>query len=297
MTELSESASSGGLHAGVPSRRTVDSDALKTLEIELDRSREESDLPALLDVEAAARLLAPSLGGRSRRKAERLGGKAHDAIEQLRRSGAETPEERSRREAREAREAMWVERQAGELLCERSAEVLQLLLHDGREPAEALGELQPLTAADAGGSVRVEIDGAFEPWSQLLVAGFERSRDIYGEVTPVVSVDESREVQRLMKTLAVELMATGADVRGLAADVVPLIAYALFSGILSLALEASPAEMEDTVNDLMLATAPEVGEMTVEARPLFVALFRLAVLIGEAETYVDRLALTPLDSF
>jgi hypothetical protein len=54
--------------------------------------------------------------------------------------------------------------------------------------------------------------------------------------------------------------------------------------------------MEETVNDLILATAGEVAKMPAEERPVFVGLFRLAVLLGEAQTYADRLALVPLDA-
>ena len=238
--------------------------------------------------------MAETSGGRVRRKAERIAQKASGAAGELRRSGIETPEERRDREARESRQAEWEARESRARLSERLVSLLHLLLSDGKPPAESVAVLRGLAMADADGYLRIEIPAIFASSSPLLVEGYEKSRRIFAEVATRALQKEWQSIEQALKTVAVDLMSAGAEVRGLKADVVPLVAYSLFSGHLPDPPDASFSVAAQQVDNLLLSIADDVATMPTHDRPLFIGLFRLAVLIGEAQAYTEKLSMTAL---
>jgi hypothetical protein len=134
----------------------------------------------------------------------------------------------------------------------------------------------------------------FESRSALLVDGFDRSRHIFADVGTEALLDERREIERILKASAVELMTGGADVRGLATNTVPLVAYSLFHGNLPVSSGAASSATIEKINDLLLGIADELSEAPTETRLLLISLFRLVLLLGEAQVYAEKLALVSL---
>ena len=120
------------------------------------------------------------------------------------------------------------------------------------------------------------------------------SRRIFAEVGTEALLDERQEIERLLKSSAVELMTDGADVRGLAANAVPLVAYSLFRGNLPVSSDAASSATVEKINNLLLGLADELSEEPRDTRLLLISLFRLTLLLGEAQEYADKLSLTTL---
>ena len=137
------------------------------------------------------------------------------------------------------------------------------------------------------GYLKIEIPEIFDMSAPLLVDGFERSHRIFQGDARGASEAERLQVERSLKALAVELMTAGAEVRNLANDATPLIAYGLLSGHLT-AAEAVTPERVERVNDLLLGVADEVASLTFTTRLVFLGLYRLAVLLGEGQAFADH---------
>jgi hypothetical protein len=266
---------------------------LKTLEESVSRFRDVPDLAALALVQAKAQALAETSEGRARKKAERIAQKASLITADLRRHGAETNEEREAREVREARNAAWEEKANSTKLMERLVTLLHLLL-GGSSPVEGVAALRGLAMADPDGYLRIEIPELGASSSSLLFGGYEGSRQIFSEVATKSLEKERQTFERALKVVAVDLMTAGAEVRGLEIDAVPLVAYALSRGQLPGPFEALFSSAAERVDNLLLRISDDVSAMPIDARPLFIGLFRLALLLGEAEVYADRLSLTSL---
>ncbi len=267
---------------------------LEMLEEALPRFRQASDLTGLIRVHEEASAVAASSERSTRKRAQRVAKSADATIQELRRSGAETDEERDAREAREAREARWQIRETEAKLLELMVLSLKLLLVDDSDSPDAFTAFRPLASLDDDGDLRVAVTGVFESRSPLLVNGFDRSRRIFAEIGTESLQSERREIEQLLKSSAVGLLTNGADVRGLTANTVPLVAYSLFRGNLPVSpAAASPATVEK-INELLLGAADELSEAPADTRLLLISLLRLALLLGEAQEYADGLSLTSL---
>ena len=264
------------------------------LESEARRLRRAADLAGLIRVQANALAVAEESTGRIRKRAQRAAMKANAGIDHLRRSGIETEEERKAREAREAREASWKAQQDGAKMLERFVAFLQLQWNDGREPPESLAVFQSFVRAQSDGRLQVDIAEPFKLWSLRIIAFYDRSRGIFADVGTQTLRNEQRTIERILKSVAVALMTSGAEVRGLTTDAVPLVAYSLFNGKLPVPPDADTPLTAERVNNLLLSAADEVAAMPVDARHLFLGLLELAVLIGEAQVYAEHLSLTSL---
>ncbi len=279
-----------------PAPRLDDPESLKMLEEAVPRLRQASDLSGLMRVRGDALAVADAeVSERGlRKRAQRVAKRADEAIEELRRSGAETDEERAAREARELREARWQIRETEARLSELMVRSLQLLLNNGSRSPDAVNAFRSFAALDDDGDLRVVLADVFESRSSLLVSGFDRSRRIFAEVGTEALLDERQEIERLLKSSAVELMTDGADVRGLAANAVPLVAYSLFRGNLPVSADAASSATVEKINNLLLGLADELSEEPRDTRLLLISLFRLTLLLGEAQEYAGKLSLTSL---
>lgn len=265
--------------------------AVKLLSDSVAELRESGDVMGLVRVQGLALALADASGGRTRRRSLRVANKASSAAADLRKNGVETPEEREAREARELREARWGARDAKNRLSERFVALLHMILSDDSQPLEGIDVFRQLQVADDEGYVRVEIPDVFESWAPVLVDGYQQTERFYMDDDPGELRRQRETIERHLKSVAVGLMAAGAEVRGLTEDVVPLIAYAIFTQRLPVLPAAETAAAVEKVDDLLLRMADDVSAMPAKTRPLFVGLFRLAMLLGEAQAYSEQLSL------
>ena len=141
--------------------------------------------------------------------------KAHDEIEYLRQNGVETDEERATREARALREARWKDREAGAELHERLTLLLELLLNDGNESTKSITAVHTLSGMSSDGRVKIDITEPLASGLPLILAGYEGSRRLFADVATQTPYDERQAVHSILKSVAVELMTDGADIRGL----------------------------------------------------------------------------------
>jgi hypothetical protein len=275
---------------------------LRALEESLASLRKEGNLDGLAQLHAVADALADTTTGRLSRSAERVAEKASAAVTSLRRKGAETGEERRTREAREAHQASERAREVRTKLLERSTSFLQLALNNGvpatddagGTPSDGVAVFRRLAIADGDGHLRIEIGQFFDSWSRLLVESYERSCALFANVSTGVPTDQRRDVECALKAIAVDLMATGADVRGLTSDAIPLLAYAVFNERLPISPSTTSFDTAEQINNLLLSVADEVSAIPIRTRPILIGLFRLSVLLGEAQAYADQLSLTSL---
>jgi len=273
---------------------TSSHDTLKRLAKSITELRRSSDVDGLRRVQVEAEGLARDSKGRVRRKAERLSRRARSAIDVLRPNGGETPEERAAREIREFREASWKTRQMGVELTGRILSTLRLLLGDDNLESEAATSFTLLTRLDDEERLRIEIPESFKTWLPSIIDGYTRSLSVFSSAGTESLKNERRVVERALKSVAVDLMTHGTEVRGLQEDAVPLVAYALFNGIVPAVPGVDHADTDEQVNDLLLGVADEVAQMLPEDRRVFISLFRLSVLLGEAQAYADHLSLAAL---
>jgi hypothetical protein len=268
--------------------------ALRLIERSVPDLQRASDISGLAHARAEALSLAMESTGRRRKKAQRVAQNAWVAMEGLRQKGVETATERATREIREAQEAGWSARETKRRLSERFIALLHLMLNDGSTPDQSIAILRQLMLVDEDGFLRVEIQPTFESWAPLLVGGYEQSVQVFLELNATTPPRNRAEIERLLKEVAVDLMTAGAEVRGLNADAVPLIAYALFAERLPVAPAVTSAVAVERVNNLLLKIADDVSAMPITKRPLFIVLFKMAVLVGAAQEYAARLSLKSL---
>jgi hypothetical protein len=259
-------------------------DTVKRLERLLPGLRRAADLEGLAQVKAQADRVAAVSGGRTRRRAERLAEKALTAASQVRAAGGESAEERAERVASEAREVRLSAERATTALLGRLGALLHLLLYERSPVAPSFAGLASMAATDGDGFMRVVIPEFIRARSPVLVDGFDRGREIFEHNGQKV---RSAEVERALKTTAVGLVSSGAELRGLSTDAVPLVAYAFVVGALPSAVDSSD-EAARRVDDLVLSASDEISTLPGEARPVFITLLRLSTLLGEADAYAER---------
>jgi hypothetical protein len=173
---------------------------------------------------------------------------------------------------------------AATTLLDRLTALLHLLLFEGSAVSADLAPLEMLASADQDGFLKIEIPASLTSRTENLVAGFEQS---YALFVAVATRETNRTLWRDLKLLAVELVSSGAEVRDVTEDPVPLAAYALFNGQLSFEVESQEA-VADRLDDIMLSFADESAQVPPGERAAFVTLFRLALLLGEAQAFAER---------
>src|SRR5262249_31998435 len=145
---------------------------------------------------------------------------------------------------------------AAELLARLNA-LLHLLLSDGSEIGPELDPATMLATTDSDGFLRVEIPASLQSRSNALLDGFEQSRLLF---VAAGSRKKKPALGQELKVLAVELVASGAEVRNVTEDPIPLVAYGLFVGRLSFDV-ASPGEVAESLDDIMLSFADESAQV------------------------------------
>lgn len=175
-------------------------------------------------------------------------------------------------------------------LSERLVALLHLLLNDGSD-TESMRPFRNLISAGHDGYLRIEKPQEFEAWAPVLVESYDQSHRIFSGLNASTLQGARRDIEQSLKAVAADLITLGAEVRGLSTDAVPLIAYALFTERLPVPTEATSAATTEKVNDMILRLADSISAMNTDVRPLFVGFFRLAVLLGEAQSYSEHLGL------
>jgi hypothetical protein len=181
-------------------------------------------------------------------------------------------------------------------LLDRLVTLLHLLLFEGSAVSSEVGSVEMLAAFDDEGFLQIEIPAELRSRADVLVAGFERSYALFVGAASRKKKRKKQEQQllgRALKALAVELVYGGADLRDSTEDPVPLIAYGLFDGQLSLEID-SQEEVTDTIDDIMLGFASDSANVPSPARASFITLFRLALLLGEAQAFAEHESVTAL---
>ena len=143
--------------------------------------------------------------------------------------------------------------------------------------------------------VRAAVRPLLAEWGSELFDGYDRGRASLADTHLGALRESRRQMERALKALAVELIAEGAEVRGLANDSIPLVAFALVHGHLPTVVGGDQAETEERANDALLSKADFAAALEPRRRPLFLLLHRLAFLLGAAQVYAEQLALTRLE--
>jgi hypothetical protein len=279
----------GNAHAngGDPRRRAsghTSIELFKHLDQTMSELKKGSDLEGLLRLEALALAISDRSTGSTRKKALRLANKTSGAVNQLRQLGIETAVEQADRTKREARENELRAEVAATTLLERLDALLHLLLFEGSALSADLASLEMLATRDRDGFLQIGIPASLTSRGDVLVGGFEQS---YALFVAAAARETNPMLWRELKSLAVELVSRGAEVRDLTEDPVPLVAYALFDGQLSFDVESHDV-VADRLDDIVLSFAGESAELPPGERAAFVTLFRLALLLGEAQACAER---------
>jgi hypothetical protein len=175
-------------------------------------------------------------------------------------------------------------------------ESLLLLLR--RNPDGASQAHEALTAfvvADRNGDEAFDLREPYLQWRHLLDRAYDRAYRMYGDLAHVALAPARTQIERQVKSVAVELITTGAQVRGLAIDAVPLIAFCLLHREIPIGMDTvdSPVS-QDQMNDAVIAIADDIAAMPEAGRGTFIDLYRLSVLLGVAQRYAEELSLTTL---
>ena len=107
-------------------------------------------------------------------------------------------------------------------------ESLLLLLRRSPDGAvQAHEALMAFVIADRNGDEAFDLQGPYLQWRHLLDRAYDRAYRMYGGLERVALGPAQPQIERQVKSVAVELITAGAQVRGLAIDAVPLIAFCL----------------------------------------------------------------------
>jgi hypothetical protein len=118
---------------------------------------------------------------------------------------------------------------------------------------------------------------------------------MYGGLERVALGPAQPQIERQVKSVAVELITAGAQVRGLAVDAVPLIAFCLLHREIPIGMDTAESPVShDQMNDAVIAIADDIAAMPEASRGAFIDLYRLSVLLGVAQRYAEELSLTTL---
>ena len=177
-------------------------------------------------------------------------------------------------------------------------ESLLLLLR--RSPDGSVSSSEALAAfvvTGRNGDEAFDFQGPYGQWRHLLERGYERAYRIYGELTRTPLGAVQVQIERQVKTVAVELITAGAQVRGLSGDAVPLIAFCLLHREIPIGMDTGDSPVsQDRMNDAVIAIADDIAAMPEATRGPFIDLYRLAVLLGVAQRYAEEVSLTALST-
>jgi len=177
----------------------------------------------------------------------------------------------------------------------RLQSVLFLLLYGDDEVTAGDTALQSLAVVNGAGEVVVELNQEFTKWASLLRQGYDEGYETFAATSGPALRDARQQIERTVKNTAAELVTSGAEVRGLAVDAIPMIAFALLHSQIPMGADAATSPVSaDRVNDSVLRIADNVAAMPGSARPLFIDLYRLALLLGFAQRYAEDLEITQL---
>jgi hypothetical protein len=264
-------------------------ETVKRLNASVSELKKASDLDGLLRLQAEALAVSAKTDGRVHRKAKRIANKASGAVNDILDRGGETRlgrDERMARAAREVREPPAPKPpEIGTLeVLTRILNLLHLVLFEGSPIAEEMGLLQGLALFDADGFLKIEFPDPVRAQASTFVKGFEQSRKVFKSAS---YRRDKTDVERALKVLALELISQGAEVRHVGRDSVPLVAYGLFVGRITSDVK-SPTLVSDKIDDVTLSVSNDVASVPPAVRPLFIEVFRLSLLMGEAQAYADR---------
>lgn len=179
----------------------------------------------------------------------------------------------------------------------RLSTLLGLLLADltSDESDNLVALFVQIAAFDRRGDVDLDrgVRARFPQWGQHLRDAYVRGFRAFEAVNTAALGEHRLRMEKSLKAIAVDLLTRGATVRGLGEDAIPLVAYALVHNQLPIgvgtALDAN--ESEERLNDALLSKADFASRMPSDDRAIFFSLFRLAFLLGIAQSYGRALAL------
>ena len=147
------------------------------------------------------------------------------------------------------------------------------------------------------GDEAFDFRGPYGQWRHLLERGYERAYRIYRDLTRTALGAVQVQIERQVKTVAVELITAGAEVRGLASDAVPLIAFCLLHREIPIGMDTADSPVsQDRMNDAVIAIADDIAAMPETTRGPFIDLYRLSVLLGVAQRYAEEVSLAALST-
>jgi hypothetical protein len=175
----------------------------------------------------------------------------------------------------------------------RLRSLLLLLPHAADLPAGD-DALDGLASLNAQGDIAIGAD-AFKPWMRLLGAAYDRGYETFAEVSTHTLRDARQQIERTLRSVAAQLVTVGARVRGLSADAVPVVAFALLHGDIPVGVDAASSPVsQERMDNAVLAIADEVADMARGSRAAFMDMYRLSLLLGVAHRYAEQLSLTTL---
>ena len=181
------------------------------------------------------------------------------------------------------------------LLRERIGQALELLRFDAS--AVEAARISPIFEAMSDVSLEAIKDvarKAFGEWHAPLWDGYLRGARSVTEVSLSSLTDHRRTIERALKSVAVELLAAGAEVRDVERDAVPIVVFGLLAGVLPASVVSVSDELETQLLDAVLSKADFAAELTEDKRRLFFAYYRLAFTVGVARAYGERLGVEVL---
>jgi len=182
-----------------------------------------------------------------------------------------------------------------EHLNSRMSSLLVLLPYGSVDVTVGDDSVRRLVSPDSLGDIKADLSRLTDPAWLLLRAGYDRGYATFAEISLHGLREAQPQIERTLKSIAAQLVAAGATVKGLATDATPLITFALLHGEIPIGLDAtaSPASAE-RIDNAVLAIADDVAAMPAGDRTAFIDLYRLSLLLGAAQGYAERLSLTVL---
>jgi hypothetical protein len=177
-------------------------------------------------------------------------------------------------------------------------ESLLLLLRRSPDESESSSDaLEAFAVTGKNGDEAFDFQGPYVQWRHLLERGYERAYRIYGELTRTALGAVQVQIERQVKTVAVELITAGAQVRGLDNDAVPLVAFCLLHREIPIGMDTADSPVsQDRMNDAVIAIADDIAAMPETTRGPFIDLYRLSVLLGVAQRYAEEVSLAALST-
>ena len=231
------------------------------------------DADILLALIGELRSLAPKLNGGNLRRVSSL---LEEATGYQARFGSEVP--------------------GAQNLQRRLHALLMLLLYGSDAVTAGDRALKAFGRMDPDGLPMIELNFESAQWLSLLTAGYEEGYKSVEELNLASLRDAHHQIKSVLKSLAVDLITAGAEVRGLDRDAVPLISFALLHGQVPLSLhtDGASSHAEERMNDFLLRIADEIASMSGTSRLVFIDTYRLAVTLGVSQRYAEDLSLTVL---